>query len=94
MLNPREDIAAAVSRVRSGFASWSDVIREHGNDPDVVAEEIAADFARFDELGLVLDIDPRRVAQSGQQQTTSTGDTTDEPADDEADDTEQPAKAA
>lgn len=96
MLNPREDIAAAVSRVRSGFASWSDVIREHGNDPDVVADEIAADFARFDALGLVLDIDPRRVAQSGQQQTSS-GDSTDEQAEpDETDDGDEaePAKAA
>lgn len=82
MLNPREDISAAVMRVRSGFSSWSEVIRELGHDPDVVAEEIAADAARFDELGLVLDTDPRRTAQSGQQQTATTGDSTDEPADD------------
>lgn len=83
MLNPREDIAASVSRVRSGFASWSEVIREMGLDPEVVAAEIASDAARFDELGLVLDTDPRRTAQSGQKQQSTTGAPPDEQPDDE-----------
>lgn len=93
MLNPREDMSAAVMRVRNGFSSWSEVIRELGQDPEAVAEELASDAARFDDLGIVLDCDPRRTAQSGQQQTASTGDTNDEPAKDTADPAE-PAAAA
>lgn len=95
MLNPMEDMKTAVMRVRNGFASWSEVILEDGRDPEVVVEAIARDSARFDELGIVLDSDPRRTTQSGQQQA-SAGATNETPpaTPDEEDDPAEPAAAA
>lgn len=77
MLNPAEDVKTAIMRIRGGLASWSEVIREHGNDPESVAQEIADDAVRFDKLEIVLDSDPRRTTQSGQQQA-SAGETNEE----------------
>lgn len=89
MLNPQEDVKTAVMRLRAGLASWSEVIRELGNDPDSVIQEIADDAARFDKHELILDIDPRRTTQSGQQQAT--GAPNEAPT---ATDEEEPAAAA
>lgn len=65
MINPPEDIKANRDAVRTGQKSWSRVIRESGEDPEQVAEELAADLERFDRLGLILDCDPRRVTSVG-----------------------------
>ena len=43
---------------------------KRGYDPDEVLEELAAENDQLDELGLVLDSDPRRVAQTGKAQVT------------------------
>lgn len=65
MINPPEDVKANRDAIRSGQKSWSQVVRENGDDPDQVANEIAQDNARFDDLKLVLECDPRRVTAVG-----------------------------
>jgi lambda family phage portal protein len=59
--------------IRSGLKSLAESIRERGYDPDAVLEEMAEYNAKLDELGLVLDSDPRRTSQAGQQSTTQGG---------------------
>ena len=45
--------------------SRSEAISAFGYDAEEIDREIAADNARADALGLVLDSDPRRVARTG-----------------------------
>ena len=59
---------AALLEIRSGLRSRTSVIEAMGRDPDEVDAEIAADAARVDRLGLVLDSDPRKVTLSGAMQ--------------------------
>lgn len=66
LIDPEKETKADAKRVRTGFTPWSDVVREQGRDPKQVARQIADDFKMFDELGLTLDIDPRRVSEFGQ----------------------------
>lgn len=71
VVDPTKDYPAERARVRSGQASLSQVIREHGHDPARVFDEWTRDAAKFDELGLVFDSDPRRVSIAGVEQTSS-----------------------
>jgi lambda family phage portal protein len=66
LIDPEKENKANVTRVRAGFASWSDIVRENGRDPEQVAESLAEDKARFEKLGLILDIDPSKVSAQGQ----------------------------
>lgn len=66
LIDPEKETSADMKRVRSGFAAWQDVVREVGLDPDQVADAIAEDMKRFDERGIVLDIDARKVSLQGQ----------------------------
>jgi lambda family phage portal protein len=81
MIDPEKETRAAVNRVRGGLASWSDIAREQGRDPEQLAQTIAHDNKRFDALGIVLDCDPRKLSQTGQG-TTNTKETSDETDDD------------
>jgi capsid protein len=69
-IDPEKDARADLAEVRAGFATRSQMIQRRGYDPDEVLEELAAENDRLDELGLVLDSDPRRVAQTGKAQVT------------------------
>jgi len=60
MIDPAKEIASTKEAIRSGLTSLSEEIRQNGHDPDVLLAEIAADSRRLDELGLVLDSDPRK----------------------------------
>ena len=62
-------------------------IARQGHNPDAVLAEIAATNAKLDDLGLVLDSDPRRVTKTGSAQA---GD----PAKDPASDTAEPQSDA
>lgn len=64
-VNPVQDQQAHLSAVRSGFKTRAQVVMEMGGDPAEVEEALAAENERADELGLVLDSDPRKVAKSG-----------------------------
>jgi lambda family phage portal protein len=87
MIDPEREGIAYQRLMRNGLISWSGAARERGYDPMTLLGEIADDFQRFDEAGVVLDCDPRRITQAGQAQSnTATGEgstkiDTDEPAD-------------
>lgn len=68
MIDPTVETEASKEAVRAGFSTRSEEIRQRGLDPIAIDEEIAADNARADKLGLVLDSDPRRLNLRGQEQ--------------------------
>jgi lambda family phage portal protein len=65
MASPETEVPANRDAVRAGQKTPSQVIRENGDDPETFFDEFAADFAKIDALGLILDCDPRRVTQVG-----------------------------
>jgi lambda family phage portal protein len=65
MLDPATEVPANRDAVRAGQKAPSQVVRERGEDPDTFFAEFAADMKRFDDLGLVLGCDPRKVTQAG-----------------------------
>lgn len=69
MLDEKSEVAATVARIRGGLTSRSEAVSATGWNIEDIDVEIAADNARADRLGLVLDSDPRRVTQQGQGQT-------------------------
>jgi lambda family phage portal protein len=73
MLDPKADVSANVQKVRAGVLPRSEWIARNGWDGDQIDEEIAADNARADRLGLVLDTDPRKVTMQGQEQQSAAG---------------------
>lgn len=68
-IDPEKDLRADVLAVRSGRMTLKQFIAAWGNDPDTHLEQIAADNARLDELGLILDTDPRKMSSAGQMQS-------------------------
>ena len=85
LVDPEKETKADMKRVRAGFTPWFEVVREQGRDPDQVAQQIAADNERFDKLGLVLDIDPRKLSEFGQGATNTTQEKSDEDEQDSED---------
>lgn len=66
VLDPKAEGEAVKAAIRNGQTTWSDSARENGySDPRALAEALKADNEMFDELGLVLDCDPRKVAAPG-----------------------------
>lgn len=68
-VNPLQDAQADVLEVRAGFATLPQMIAKRGYDPRRLLEEAAEFAALVDDLGLVLDSDPRRVTKAGMAQT-------------------------
>ena len=64
-VDPYKDAQADLIRVRTGSATLLDIAAENGRDPATLLNDIAGVAKIIDELGLVLDADPRRVAKSG-----------------------------
>ena len=69
-VDPQKDQKAEMTAVRNGFKSRAQVVAERGHDVEVVDNEIAEDNQRADELGLVLDSDPRHTTSTGIYQDT------------------------
>lgn len=69
-IEPDKEGLAIARNVRAGVQTLSEAIRERGYKPETFLAERAADDRRLDELGLVLDSDPRRMTQAGQTQKT------------------------
>lgn len=65
MIDPVAETDAAMKQVRAGFKSASAIIREMGEEPAEVRDEIAADNDAYDKLGLILDSDPRKTNEFG-----------------------------
>ena len=72
MLDAQGEVAAEIARVRAGLKSRSEAVSATGWDIEQIDAEIAADNARADRLGLVLDSDPRKLTAQGQTQQTNT----------------------
>ncbi len=70
MIEPDKEGLAYQRNIRSGIQTLSDAIRERGYDPDAMFAEMAADYKKLDDLGLVLDSDPRKMTQAGQAQSS------------------------
>jgi len=51
--------------IRAGLMSRSEAISAFGYDAEDVDREIAADNRRADDLGLILDSDPRHTSKDG-----------------------------
>ena len=71
MVDPIRELPPIIDAVRAGLMSLSEALREQGYNPETVLREIASDNALLDELGLVLDTDPRKTSGQGQAQTTT-----------------------
>ena len=67
-VDPEKEFKAVVLAIRAGLMSRSEAISAFGYDAEEIDREIAADNARADALGLVLDSDPRKVARTGAAQ--------------------------
>lgn len=65
MIDPQKEIQASIRSVRAGLSSISEEISSFGKDPDKVLEQIAEDNAKLDELGIILDTDPRQTTFAG-----------------------------
>lgn len=74
MLNPAQEVTAMRDAVRSGLTSLPEAQRGLGYDSDQVLDEIAQTNAKLDEMGLVLDSDPRKVSSAGLSQPNPTAD--------------------
>jgi lambda family phage portal protein len=80
-INPTQDVAARRDEVRAGFLSRATHVSERGYAVQTVDEEIAEDNRRADELGLVLDSDPRKVTVAGVAQQPKKDVVDDKPSD-------------
>lgn len=71
-IDPVKDLTADILAVRSGRMTLPQFIASWGNDPQTQLAEIKAVNDQLDQLGIVLDVDPRRVARAGTMQTSET----------------------
>lgn len=62
MLDPGAEMKAVREGIRDGLITWPHAVSEMGWDPTDQLNEIAETNAKFDAAGIILDIDPRRVA--------------------------------
>lgn len=68
MIEPDKEGLAFQRNIRNGLTSLFEALRERGYDPRHILREIADGNAILDDLGIVLDSDPRRTTQAGQVQ--------------------------
>jgi lambda family phage portal protein len=64
-VDPMKDALATKAMIRMGLKTWRQAVTEQGYDPTTIAQQIADDNALQDDLGLILDADPRRANASG-----------------------------
>lgn len=73
-VNPLQDATADLVETRAGFATIAQNIAKRGYDPKEALEETAEFAELLDQLGLILDSDPRKVTQQGLAQKPITED--------------------
>ncbi len=69
-VDPLKDLKAAIGAIRAGLSSRTKEIAERGEDIEDIYREIANENRLADDLGLILDSDPRRTTASGKYQNT------------------------
>lgn len=77
LVDPAREIPAMIEKIKGGLASWQQVVRELGYDPEDMLIEHSEDRKRFTELGLSFTSflqaaglqDPLPAMPSGQRQT-------------------------
>jgi lambda family phage portal protein len=74
MLDSRASTNTTTAKIRGGLMSRSEAVSSTGADPEALDEQIAADNARADRLGLIFDSDPRRVTLQGLEQPSEAKD--------------------
>ncbi len=79
MVDPAREIPPIISAVRAGLKTLPEAVRELGYDFNDVMDEIKASNDYLDQLGLVLDSDPRKTASSGGIQNTGNSNGTNDP---------------
>lgn len=65
MIEPDKEGLAIQRNIRTGAQTLFEAIRERGYEPRAFLQEMADGWKLLDELGLVLDCDPRRMSQQG-----------------------------
>jgi lambda family phage portal protein len=73
MLDRGAEAEADKAMMRSGTMTWAQAVGRQGYDPEKQLAEIAAWNKKFDDAGIVLDCDPRKVANTGAVQKTDGG---------------------
>jgi lambda family phage portal protein len=68
MIEPDKEGIALSRLVRIGAMTPDEMVRQQGFDPATHWQEYAENFEELDELGVVLDSDPRKMTQAGQVQ--------------------------
>lgn len=74
LIDPSKEVGATIKAVRGGLMSLSEAIREYGYDPEEVLREIQQDNQLLDELGIILDSDPRQISGAGNAQDAGSQD--------------------
>jgi len=64
-VDPLKDIQADILAVRAGLMTLREAIARQGYDPAQVLTEIGETNSLLDELGIVLDTDPRKATKTG-----------------------------
>lgn len=64
-VNAQQDLMGELLNLRMGGQTWAQFATGQGNDPDEQLEEIADWNRRFDEAGVVLEGDARKVTRAG-----------------------------
>jgi lambda family phage portal protein len=77
MIDPVNEGLAYQRNIRNGTQSLSEVLRERGYHPRRMLEQMKTDNAMLDDLGLILDSDPRKTTQAGQLQGAAVDKTAD-----------------
>ena len=72
MVDPAREIPPIIAQVRAGLMTLPEAIRSLGYDFHAVMDEIKLSNDYLDQLGLMLDSDPRKTSGQGQSQSTNT----------------------
>ena len=59
IIDPAKEVIPKIKEIRAGLKSWSGVVRETGQNPEELIQQIADDQKALDKLGLRLDTDSR-----------------------------------
>jgi capsid protein len=69
-IDPEKEGLAVTRLIRSGMMTPDDAVESRGKDPDTHWPAYARALQRLDDLGIVLDSDPRKTTLNGQAQDT------------------------